>query len=606
MISRLAAAQTEVIPDTMMIRPLLFALLAGGSIAAEKPVVAVYDLESALSESGVVEASLMSMNLESQRPLTFFDVTRSLGLAAADPEVQAIVLDVDGAPMGLSQIEEVRRHLQAARKAEKDVWVYSDYYNTKTALLGSAANHFVLMPEAGISFSGMAAESMYFKGMLDKAGVQADVIHIGDFKSFGEEFYRTGPSEFAAKQREELIGGMFDLVIGAVVDGRGVERSAVMALVDRGEFSAADAKEVGLVDDLQHRTDFNSTLKSKYEGVKFDREYEMPDLEGPEMDSLFDVFKLMMDSGKDSKSKEDFIGVVVMEGGISDASIAPVRKEIVKLLNDEHAKGLVLRVDSPGGSALSSEVLWEVTDEWKASGRPFAVSMGGVAASGGYYISAGADRIFAECGTITGSIGVVGMKLVMGGALEKLGITTHTIQRGKHADAMSMTKPFSDEEKELVRDSMLEVYGTFKKRITDGRGDRLTGDLESMAGGRVYTGTRALELGLVDELGGLAEAIAWTAGKAGVDAGAVQLRPEPKSALEGMFSKPNKKNDGDEIVGMSEGHPATAAVRSLVQEFGTSALPESIRRPVVHALQRLDAISESRIQLIGPDLDLHW
>ena len=580
-------------------------MLAGAALAADKPVVAVYDLERGLSESGMTEPSLMNMSLESQRPLTFYDVTRSLGLAVKDPNVKALVLDVDGAPLGLAQIGEIQRHLASAREAGKDVWLYSDYYTTKTALLGAASNHFVLMPEAGVTFSGMASQSLYFKGMLDKAGLQADVIHIGDFKSFGEEFYRTGPSEFALEQREELIGGMFDQIISAVAQGRSVESSKVMELVDRGEFTAEEAKEAGLVDDLQYRTDFNAALRERYEGAKFDREYELPDLDGPEMDSLFDVFKLMMDSGKDSKAKEDYVAVVVLDGGISDASVAPVRKEIVKLLKDDHAKGLVLRVNSPGGSALASEVLWEVTDEWKDRGRAFSVSMGGVAASGGYYVSAGADRIFAESGTITGSIGVVGMKMVMGDAMDKLGITTHTIQRGKHADVMSFTKPFTEEEKKLVRDSMVDVYGTFKKRITDGRGDRLKGDLESMAGGRVYTGARALELGLVDELGGLSDAIAWTAEKAGVGTDAVKLRPEPKSPLDGLFSKPEKKPEG-EIVGMAQGSPTGDAVRTMIRQMGTAVLPEQVRGSVDRMLQRLDAIHESRIQLIGPDLDLRW
>lgn len=589
----------------IMIRSFLFAVFAGSALASEKPIVAVYDLERGLSENGANDGSMFGVNLESQRPLTFFDVTRSLSQAVKDPKVEAIVLDVDGAPLGLAQIEEIRRHLESAKEAEKDIWLYSDYYNTKTAILGSAANHFVLMPEAGVSFSGMAAQSMYFKGMLDKAGLQADVIHIGDFKSFGEEFYRTGPSEFAAKQREELIDGMFDQVISTVAKGRGVEGVDVLNLVDRGEFTAEEAKANGLVDDLQYRTDFNAELKERYAEARIDREYRLPDLDGPEMDSIFDMFKLMMASGDDSKSKKDFIGVVVLEGGISDASVAPVRKQVVKLLKDEHAKGLVLRVNSPGGSALSSEVLWEVTDEWKASGRPFAVSMGGVAASGGYYVSAGADRIFAEAGTITGSIGVVGMKMVMGEALEKLGITTHTIQRGKHADAMSITRPFNEEEKTLVRNSMLEIYGTFKKRITDGRGNRLKGDLETMAGGRVYTGSRALELGLVDELGGLADAIAWTAEEAGVDGDSVQLRPEPKSALEGMFAGPEKKGE-DEIVRMAAPAAASSAVRKMVRELGVSQFPESARRQVGRALQRLDAISESGVQLIGPDLELRW
>ncbi|BCX48138.1 signal peptide peptidase SppA [Haloferula helveola] len=585
---------------------LILAATASFALADEKPIVAVYDLEGPLSESGVTSNSMFSMEFSPERPLTFHDLTRGLKMAAADPEVTALVLDVDGATLGLAQLEELRGHLADAREAGKDVWLYSDYYSNKSALLGSAANHFVLMPEAGVDFAGIASESMYFKGLLDKAGLQADVIHIGDFKSFGEEFYRTGPSEFAAKQTEELIDGIFSEITGTVAEGRKLEREKVLSLVDRGTFTASDAKEAGLVDDLQYRTDFNAKLREEYAEAKFDREYGLPDLDGPDLDSIFDVFKLMMSSADDSKSKDDYVAVVALEGGISDQSIAPVRAAIVKLLKDEHAKAMVLRVDSPGGSALSSEVLWEATDEWKAAGRPFAVSMGGVAASGGYYVSAGADRIFAEPGTITGSIGVVGMKFVMAGAMDKLGITTHTIQRGKHADAMSMTEPFSDEEAAIIRQSMLDVYGTFKKRITDGRGDRLKGELEPMAGGRVYTGRKALELGLVDELGGLTDAIEWAAKEAGIEGADSKLRPEPKSAFEGMFSKPEKNKDGELVRMSSRPAPAADAVRAIVREAGLTALPEPARISVGRAMERIQAIQESRIQLIGPDVRIGW
>jgi protease-4 len=586
----------------------LLPFLASAALAAAagKPIVAVYDLEGALSENGRAEASMLSMNLDAERPLTFHDLAGAFRAAAADDAVEAIVLDADGAMLTLPQIQELRRHLIDAREAGKEVWIYSDYFNNKTALLGSAASRFVLMPEAAVNFSGIHAESMYFKGMLDKAGLEAEVVHIGDFRSFGEEFYRTGPSEFAAKQTEELIDGIFSEIVEDVAAGRQVEKAKVFAMIDRGSFNAADAEAAGLVDDRQHRTDFNAMLREKYAEAKFDREYALPDLDGPDVDNIFDVFKLLMSSGDDADSKSDYVAVVVMQGGISDASVAPVRKAIVKLLKDEHAKALVLRVDSPGGSALSSEVLWEVTDEWKSTGRPLAVSMGGVAASGGYYISAGADRIFAEPGTITGSIGVVGMKLVVAEAMEKIGITTHSVKRGEHADAMSMTKGFSEEEEALVRKSMEEVYGTFKKRIVDGRGERLKGELEPLAGGRVYTGRRALELGLVDELGGLTDAIAWAADKAGIEEPKSRLLPEPKSPLEGLFSKPEKDKDG-ELVGMSPARPSvSAAVGAMVREAGLGALPGSARRSIGRALERLQAIEESRVQLIGPDLELRW
>jgi protease-4 len=592
-------------PESMKTALLLFASVSL-ALADKSPIVAVYDLEGPVSENGDTGASMFSMDFSTERPLTFHDLALGLQRAAADPKVSAVVIDADGASFGLAQLEELQRHLLDAREAGKDVWVYSDYFDNKTALLGSAANHFVLMPEADVRFAGIHAQSMYFKGLLDKAGIEADVIHIGDFKSFGEEFYRTGPSEFAAKQTEELIDGIFSEITTAVAEGRGIGHAKVLELIDQGTFTAAEAKEAGLVDDLQYRTDFNTALRDRYEEAKFDRGYGLPDLDGPEVDSIFDVFKLLMDSGKSGRSKDDYVAVVAMQGGISDATIAPVREEIVKLLEEPHAKALVLRVDSPGGSALSSEVLWEATDEWKAAGRPFVVSMGGVAASGGYYIAAGADRIFAEPGTITGSIGVVGMKLVVGGALDKLGITTHSVQRGRHADAMSMTEGFDEEEERLVRESMTEVYGTFKQRILDGRGDRLKGELEPMAGGRVYTGSRALELGLVDELGGLTDAIAWAAKEAGMEKPSSRLLPEPKSPFEGLFSKPEKDDDG-ELVRMRPAVPAASvSLRAAIREAGLEALPSAVGRPLARALQRLDAIGESRVQLIGPDLDFRW
>lgn len=581
----------------------LFAALPLAAAPEEKAIVAIYDLEGAMSESGQLEASLLSgLDMEATRPLTLFDISRSLTKAAADPLVKAVVLDADDATLGLAQVQELHRRLQAIRAAGKDVWLYSDAFNNTSALLGSAANRFTLMPEGDVSFSGIYAESIYFKGLLDKAGVVADVIHIGDFKSFGEEYYRTGPSDFAKRQQEELVGGIFDQIVAKVADGRKVAPDKVRAMIDLGTFSPAQAKDAGLVDELKHRTDFSAAVRAAYEGAELRHDYELPDLEGPEITGMLDLFKLMFDSGESKSGKRDHLAVVALEGEITNASVAPVRAEILKLLKDKHAKGLVLRVDSPGGSALASEVLWEATDEWRASGRPFVVSMGGTAASGGYYVSSGADRIFAEEGTITGSIGVVGMKLVLGGAMEKLGITAHATQRGKNAGAQSMFRPFTEEESKQVRGAMLQVYGTFKKRIESGRGERLKGELEAMAGGRVYTGARALELGLVDEIGGLGEAIAHAAEKAGVDSDAVKLVPEPKSALEGLFAVPEPPAD-DEVVRMgARPSPMAAALRSTFADAQLSTMPKAARGVLSTILRRVEGCADGTIQLIGPDL----
>ncbi len=300
--------------------------------------------------------------------------------------------------------------------------------------------------------------------------------------------------------------------------------------------------EAGVADHLIYRTGFVKKLRETYgKDADFDRSYELPDLEGPEISGIMDLFKLMFKDSDAAHARKDFVAVVALDGDITEESVAPVRTQILKLAKEEKAKALVLRVNSPGGSAWPARSCGRPPTSGKPRGKPFVVSMGGVAASGGYYVSSGANRIFAEAGTITGSIGVVGMKFVVGEAMDKLGISTHTIQRGKSAGAMSMTRGYSDEEAKVVRNSMLEVYATFKKRVTEGRGKALKGDLEPLAGGRVYSGKQALEIGLVDEIGGLHEAVAHATREAKLNNPEVRLLPEPKSGLEGLFAKPEKK-----------------------------------------------------------------
>lgn len=575
--------------------------------AAPQPRIAVYDLEGVLAESGSAQPGLLGgLRIEAGRPLTLAELTRSLARAAGDPAIAAVVVEADGADLDLAQVQEVRRRLLAVRDAGKPVWLYSERLDNGTALLGSAATRFTLMPEADVSLTGVFAEQLYFKGLLDKLGVQADVIHIGDFKSFGEVFYRTGPSEFAARQTEALVESAFGQLVAQVAEGRRLEPAKVRELIDRGALTADEAVAAGLADGLAHRTDFVAAARKEFgDKAQFDRAYELPDLEGPELDGMLDVLRLVFRKGQAERVKQDHVAVVALEGDISDESVAPVRRAILRCLADEHTKALVLRVSSPGGSALASEVLWEATDEWKAGGRPLAVSMGAVAASGGYYVSCGAPRIFAEPGTITGSIGVVGMKLVMGDALAKLGVTTHATGRGAHAGMATLTRPFTEPERELVRRSMLGVYQTFGRRVRDGRGDRLKAPFDELAGGRVFTGEQALALGLVDELGGLGEAVAWAAKEAGIDPAAAVLRPPPKGPLEGLFAPPEK--DDVEIIRAGGQADALAGLRSLLAGTGVgAALPAPERRALDRLAGRLRALGRPQVLLLGPDVTLRW
>lgn len=567
--------------------------------AEEKSIVAIYDLEGAINESGQKDFSVLDLDVRKENPPTLLDITMSLGKAAEDPLVKGVVLDVDDASLGFAQTQELRRRLEAVRSAGKDVWLYTDSFNNGTALLGSVANQFTLMPHGDVSFSGVYTESFYYKDFLDRIGVDANVVHIGDFKSYGEQYYRNGPSKFATERTEALIGNVFEQLVSNIAIGRNLPAEKVRGLIDRGILTPQDVKDAGLVDALKHRTDFAAAVKEAYEDAEFDHNYGIAQSEDLKIDGLLDLVKLF--KGKqETASETDYVAVVAFEGGISRKTVAPVRRQILKLLKDEHAKGLVLRVNSPGGSAIASEVLWEATDEWKASGRPFVVSMGGVAASGGYYISSSADRIFAEGTTITGSIGVVAMKMVFGDAMEKWGISSHSTQRGEHANMLSISQSFAPEEAELLRDSMLQTYGIFKERIENGRGDRLQGELEDMAGGRVFTGLQALELGLVDEIGGLREAVTHVAKIAGVDSEAVKLVPEPKSLLDVILSDSPEPEDG-EIIRMGASSSSLAeSVRSSFKKEQLDAFPQATRKALTEVLSTIEICEDGQVQMVGP------
>jgi len=593
-----------------LVCPLLVSVLVSIHLSAAektgKPIVAIYDLDGVVTEAGRSKASLLDNPLDAAPPLTMLDLSRSLEKAAADPAVKAVVVAADEAGLDLSQTQEIRNQLMAIRTAGKDVWMYSEHLANRTALLGSAANHFALMPEAACEFHGIQAESMYFKNLLEKIGVRAEVIHIGDFKSYGETFNRTGPSDEAKRQQDQLIDSVFDQLVAQVAEGRKLAPEKVRSIIDDGTLNAKQMVEAGIADHLLYRTGFVKQLRETYgKDAAFTRSYELPDPDGPEIKGIFDLFKLMFKDGDAAHARKDFVAVVAMDGDISDESVAPVRSQILKLVKEDKAKALVLRVNSPGGSALASEVLWEATNEWKSTGRPLVVSMGGVAASGGYYISSSAGRIFAEAGTITGSIGVVGMKFVVGDAMDKLGITSHTTQRGKSAGTMSMLHGFTDQEAKDVRKSMLDVYDTFKKRVTEGRGKALKGDLEPLAGGRVYTGKQALEIGLVDEIGGLHDAIAYAMREAKLQNPEVKLLPEPKSGLEGLFSKPEKKTDEDIIRGPAAPNVAAKLRAAMIRAGITDVLPAPARTAVTRLATRVETFRNTRILLLGPDFDLH-
>jgi protease-4 len=487
---------------------------------------------------------------------TFRDKLDRLRKAASDKQVDAIVLQIDGLACGWGKLNELAQAISRVRQSGKKVFAYVDSGATKDYLLGLACDE-LAMPEAGmLLLTGVRMEVSFYKGLLKKLGVQADFIHIGDFKSAAEPFTRDSLSEPNRKQLTSLLDDFFDReIVGRIVASRPARKfnsEQVKNLIDNGPYSAREAHDKGLVDRLAYFEGYPAAIKGvvKADAVKLLRDY------GKKKDDDLDLMgmfrKLLLGGGKALVgTKKPRLAVIYASGpimtGKSSSSVlgsetigAETLVEAIRQAEqDATVKAIVLRVDSPGGSALASDLIW---NELKRSKKPVIASMSDVAGSGGYYICMSAQKIYAEPGTITGSIGVVGGKVALGGLWDKAGIKTEVLSRGANSGILSLDEPFSPAEKKRMKALMQDVYDQFVDKALQGRvkaGRKMTRDqLLKLAGGRIYTGRQAKEVGLVDELGTLEDAIAEAAKLGGLPAGKepeLLLLPKPKSSLESML-----------------------------------------------------------------------
>lgn len=551
--------------------------------------------------------------------LNMFDLLKTLGKMRSDTSVRAVVLDVDEAQLGIAQIQEIRAQIEKLRAADKDVWCYTEQAGLGTYLLASAATKLVMMPRGLLDLRGIHSASMYFKGLLDKIGVTADVVHCGAFKAAGEPFSRTGPSKEAEQNMNELLDGIFNSMIEGIAKSRRMSPEKIRHLFDASPHSAEEARKLGLVDALNYREDFVAGLKKRYgPGVRIVHNYGKKSFGELDFDNPFAVFKLfgdMLKKPKEAAGRQ--IAVIYVESLITtgrsedspfgrSAGSDTLRKAIDDAAKDDKIKAVVMRVDSPGGSAVASEIIAEAAKRLK-SGKPLVVSMGDVAGSGGYYVSCLADCIFAEPGTITGSIGVIGLKFVTADMWEKIGISQHEYKRGEQADMMSSMRPWTEEQRARIGKMMNRVYGEFKDRVVEGRGKKLKGDIESLAGGRVYAGSDALEAGLVDRLGGLADAIKYAADQANVSKYELCVLPRAKSFLDILSESLGSKDEDDISLSVNRGGAALMGA-----PFLRDALPilESLDPQGVQSLRagffQIQALRSEHILMITqpvPSLD---
>ena len=457
--------------------------------------------------------------------------TRSLRAAATDERITGVYLTGDLNPAGYGSGHAALRELRAAlldfREAGKPVVAYLTFASTRTYYVASAASDLALDPYGMILLPGLAAEPMFFAGAFEKVGINVQVTRAGKYKSAVEPFTRR---EMSAENREEvreLLQDLWDSLLGEIGTSRGVTAAQVQAVVDQeGLIRAAEALGAKLIDRTAYRDEIYDALKAKTGRAGSEKPFKQVTLAAYAR-QLKPASALpaprRVEGVEPGSGKAGRIAIVYAEGEIVDGEGSPdeiggarLSRELRKLRQDKNVRAVVLRVNSPGGSAASSEVVQREVRLLRRD-KPVVVSMGSYAASGGYWISAYADRIFAEPTTITGSIGVFGMQFDVQRLADSLGVTFDRVKTGRFADAMTVSRPKTPEEMAVLQRMVDWIYGEFLAKVAEGR--NLPPDkVAAIAQGRVWSGADALAHGLVDELGGLDAALAYAAGKAGLAA----------------------------------------------------------------------------------------
>jgi protease-4 len=532
---------------------------------ANRNIIAVFRLDGTLTEMSAEDAFPMF----SSPGTSLRELVQRLDKAAKDPAVKAVVILPDAAALGMGQIEEVNQAMAQVRSRGKDVFVQADSLEMGQYVLACGASRISVVPTGSVIIPGLNGSSLHVRGLLDKIGVKPDFLTEGAYKSAAELFMREQPSPEADEMMNWLMDSWFASMKDQIAKGRKVDAAKAQGWLDSGLFTADQAKAAGLIDAVEHHDDFEALLKGKYgNDVVFDKKYAREDQTDIDFSSPFALLKIwaeLLGGGKKADPGKPAVGVVYVDGPITDgrgaaslfgaATIAyggDIREALEKAASDDSIKAVVLRIDSPGGSATASEIIFDETRRLKAK-KPFVVSMGDEAGSGGYYVACGADTVFADATTLTGSIGVVAGKLATTEMWNKIGITFKEYKRGQNSGIMSSDNVFSDSERARMRSFMDDTYGVFKKHVTDIRGSRLKKPIDDLAGGRVYTGEQALKLGLVDRLGTMSDAIVFAAGEAKIKDYDVRVLPKPKNFLEQIMGQYSADKDEAGHIGMAAG-----------------------------------------------------
>lgn len=455
--------------------------------------------------------------------LALVEILEALEAAERDPLVAGVLVELETGFGGWGRRQALRRALESLRRAGKPVVVFAETLETGDAFVASAATAIWIAPAGSVHLTGLRAEALFLRGLLDRLDVEVDVVRVGSHKSAAETFTRDAMSQAHREQVDAVLDDLFEGLVAAIARGRRLPEERVRELVDRGLFAARDAIGVGLVDATAWPDELDERIGAL---ASADEERAI---------GLASYHRLRVaDPGWLPLLRDDpRVAYVVASGpirrgrGLRGIATEALRSLLRRVRDDDRIDAVVLRLDSPGGDGLASDLLWREL-LLVARRKPLVVSMGDVAASGGYYLAVAADSLVAEAGTLTGSIGVVGGKLNLERLYARLGVHREAVERGERAGLFSETRGFTPAERGAIRSEMEALYETFLRRVADGR--KLAPEaVERVAEGRVWSGLRALGLGLVDGLGGPLEAIREARRRAGLaDSDRVRIEILPR------------------------------------------------------------------------------
>ena len=450
-----------------------------------------------------------------------YDIIDAIDAAADDDRIKGIFIDANGSSAGTAQRKAIIDALRRFKKSGKWIYSYGDYYSQGDYYIAaSASDSLYINPLASVDIHGLGGRMMFFKNLLDKIGVEMQVVKVGTYKSAVEPFILTEPSAASIEQQQLYLGNLWKDIRASIAKGRKVSADSVNAWANSFSFTF-DATQIirkRIADASAYRHEFIDKLK------------EMTDIDKD--DDLRLVTPAQYITSKPHKSHKTTIAVLYASGDITESGkdgIASDRlvPEILELAENDDIDGLILRVNSGGGSAFASEQIWEALGEFKEmTGKPFYVSMSDYAASGGYYISCGADKIYAEPVTITGSIGIFGLiPNIRGLVTDKLGVTTYPISTNPAGAQPDIFAPMTESQRAGMQSYVDRGYELFVKRVASGR-KKTVDQIKAIAEGRVWDGREALRIGLVDKLGGLDTALADMARELGVESWSVERYPK--------------------------------------------------------------------------------